>query len=74
MSKLFLQRTNYMYDTVAMLEWMYVMQPTVDPCQPLFTRQYKHQMVPIIRRWYTERFNKQIKYLKSLEEIANAVE
>ena len=55
-----IERTSYMYDTVSMLERIYMLQPTVYPLQPLFTRTFRGKTVPVIRSWFTTKYKKHI--------------
>ena len=52
------------YDTVVMMEKMFVMQPTVCFNQPLFTRVHKRKSVPVLRSWFTNKY-KQLNQITS---------
>ena len=57
----YIMRTNSVYDTVAMLERMYILNPTLYPQQPLFTRVFRGKTVPAIRSWFIYKYKKVIK-------------
>ena len=53
-----IMRGNGWYDTVVMMEKMFVMQPTVYFNQPLFTRVHQRKSVPVLSSWFTNKYKK----------------
>ena len=55
-----IMRGNGWYDTVVMMEKMFMMQPTVYFNQPLFTRVHQRKSVPVLRSWFTNKYKKYV--------------
>ena len=56
-----IMRCHGWYDTVVMMEKMFVMQPTVCFNQPLFTRVHKRKSVPVLRSWFTNKYKQHVR-------------